>query len=133
MRQALAPIIAILLLTQTGWTAPKYKVLHAFGAGNDGGGLWTSVIFDKKGSLFGATSGGGMHGYGIIFKLTPRTNGRWSETILHSFANGDPDGSEPNGGRSRMRGATGMGPPAVTVPTTAARLFNSLTNWTVGR
>ena len=130
----LAPIIAILLLTQTGWTAPKYKVLHAFGAGNDGGGLWTSVIFDKKGSLFGATSGGGMHGYGIIFKLTPRTNGRWSETILHSFANGDPDGSEPNGGliqdaRGNWYGTTSRD--GTHHGGTAFQLTHELDGWTV--
>jgi uncharacterized repeat protein (TIGR03803 family) len=72
--------------------------LHAFGAGNDGGGLWSSVSLDKKGNLYGATSGGGDYGYGTVFKLTLGANGNWAETILHSFKNGDPLGSEPNGG-----------------------------------
>src|SRR5208337_3980851 len=94
----LAAIAASLLLMQATWAAPKYKVLHAFGEGTDGGGLWSSVTLDKKGNLYGATSGGGKHGYGIVFKLTPHTDGRWAETVLHSFKNGDPDGSEPNGG-----------------------------------
>jgi uncharacterized repeat protein (TIGR03803 family) len=73
-------------------------VLHAFGAGTDGGGLWTSVTFDKKGNLYGATSGGGLYEYGVVFKLTPHPDGIWSEAILHSFRNDDPNGSEPNGG-----------------------------------
>jgi hypothetical protein len=52
----LAAVTLSLLLAHAAWAAPKYKVLHAFGAGSDGGGLWTSVTFDKKGSLYGATS-----------------------------------------------------------------------------
>jgi uncharacterized repeat protein (TIGR03803 family) len=87
----------VLLLVVSAWAGPRYKVLHAFGKGKDGGGLWTSVSLDKKGSLYGATSGGGPGGYGIVFKLTPHQNGTWTETTLHSFKNGDPDGSEPNG------------------------------------
>ena len=55
----LAAITASLLLAHATWAAPKYKVLHAFGRGTDGGGLWSSVTFDKKGNLYGATSGGG--------------------------------------------------------------------------
>lgn len=79
--------------------APKYKILHAFGKGNDGAGLWSSLTFDDKSNLYGATSGGGEFGYGIVFKLTPQPRGAWSESILHSFKdNYDPGGSEPNGG-----------------------------------
>jgi len=96
--QLIAAATAALLLAQAAWACPKYKVLHAFGKGNDGGGLWNSVTFDKRGNLYGATSGGGAYGYGIVFKLTRHTDGKWTETILHSFKNGDPDGSEPNGG-----------------------------------
>jgi len=97
-RRFLATITIGLILAQAAWAGPQYKVLHAFGAGTDGGGLWTSVSFDKKGNLYGATSGGGAYGYGVIFKLTRRADGTWTETTLHSFSNGDPNGSEPNGG-----------------------------------
>lgn len=92
-------VLAVTLSPSVGaWSANKYKVLHAFGKGNDGGGLWTSVTLDKKGSLYGATSGGGSYSYGTIFRLTPHADSSWTETILHSFKNGDPNGSEPNGG-----------------------------------
>lgn len=57
--------------------ASKYQVLHPFGKGSDGAGLWSSVTFDKKGGLYGATSGGGPNGQGIVFMLMPRTNGTW--------------------------------------------------------
>src|SRR5271166_1896034 len=94
----LAATILTILPVQAAWAAPNYKVLHAFGAGKDGGGLWTSVTLDKKGDLYGATSGGGAYAYGTVFRLAPHPNGNWTESVLHSFKNGDPDGSEPNGG-----------------------------------
>jgi uncharacterized repeat protein (TIGR03803 family) len=85
-------------LCVTAEAAPKYQVLHAFGKGTDGGGLWTSVTLDKKGNLFGATSGGGKYKGGVIFRLTPKPNGHWTETILHSFPSSSNDGGDPNGG-----------------------------------
>jgi uncharacterized repeat protein (TIGR03803 family) len=73
-------------------------VLHAFGAGKDGAGLWSSVVFDKTGNLYGTTSGGGAYGYGTVFQLRPGSNGKWSESLLRSFRNNDPNGDDPNGG-----------------------------------
>jgi uncharacterized repeat protein (TIGR03803 family) len=43
---------------------------------------------DSSGSLYGTTDVGGPAGYGTVFKLTPQANGRWKETILHSFTQG---------------------------------------------
>jgi uncharacterized repeat protein (TIGR03803 family) len=94
----LALAAAALLLAQAAWAAPKYKMLHSFGAGEDGGGLWTSVTLDKEGDLYGATSGGGAYGDGIVFRLTPHADGRWTEEILHDFPSSPDDGSDPNGG-----------------------------------
>jgi len=86
------------LLSQLAWAAPKYLVLHAFGGGKDGGGLWTSVSLDKEGSLYGATSGGGTRNGGTVFRLTPHQNGVWGEAILHDFPSSSDDGGDPNGG-----------------------------------
>lgn len=92
-------LVAVALLSRLpAQGAPKYGVLHAFGKGSDGGGLWSSVTLDKEGRLYGATSGGGVYGYGIIFRLSPGANGHWIEARLHQFKNADPNGSEPNGG-----------------------------------
>jgi len=66
------------------WAAPKYKILHAFTGGSDGGGIWDSVLFDAYGNLYGTTSGGGAYGYGTAFELSPGTKG-WTETVLYSF------------------------------------------------
>jgi len=78
--------------------APKYKVLHPFGKGSDGAGLWSSVTLGQNGNLYGATSGGGTYGLGIVFKLTPQADGSWTETVLHSFPSFPDDGQGPNGG-----------------------------------
>jgi len=98
IRRLVAATAVSLLLANTGWAGPKYQVLYAFRGGNDGAGLSGGLTFDKDNNLYGATSGGGDYGYGTVFQLTPHADGSWTETILRSFKNGDPNGSEPNGG-----------------------------------
>ena len=71
---------------------PKYKVLHAFGKGQDGAGTWGSLLLDSKGNLYGTSGGGGLYGYGTVFELTPKSGGKWSESILHSFNRNGQDG-----------------------------------------
>jgi uncharacterized repeat protein (TIGR03803 family) len=85
------------MLTTSAWAAPKYRVLHAFGAGNDGAGVWDSVTIDASENVYGTTSGRGAYGGGTVFRLTPRSGGHWSETILHNFGLQN-DGAGPLGG-----------------------------------
>jgi uncharacterized repeat protein (TIGR03803 family) len=85
-----------------GW---KEHVLHQFNwAPGNGEGLapYAGVIFDGAGNLYGTTAGGGSDnkcqaGCGTVFKLAPLSNGRWKETILHSF-HFDQDGYAPFAG-----------------------------------
>ena len=93
--KALIAAAMAVILVNSALAAPKYKVLHAFGSGTDGGGLWGSLAFDANGNLYGTTSGGGVYGDGTVFELTPGSNGRWSETILHSFPSFPEDGGAP--------------------------------------
>jgi len=84
----------------------KYSDLHDFGgivrnASNaslrDGGPPGAAVIFDSVGNMYGTTAGGGLYGYGNIWKLTPA--GKYTD--IHDFggkvkrANGNmgPDGT----------------------------------------
>jgi uncharacterized repeat protein (TIGR03803 family) len=78
-------------------TASKYKVLHSFGNGNDGAGVFAGLARDAKGNLYGATTGGGAYGFGTVFELILEPGGTWSETLLHSFCPGPhcTDGSSP--------------------------------------
>jgi uncharacterized repeat protein (TIGR03803 family) len=63
----------------------------------------SGLAFDVDGNLYGTTWYGGMTTSGCggdlcgtVFKLTLGANGKWTETVLHSFTGG-PDGAEPAG------------------------------------
>lgn len=69
------------------WTE---KVLHNFSKnGTDGSSPSAGVILDEAGNLYGTTAFGGTHFFGVVFELTPETDGQWNETVLHSFDNKD--------------------------------------------
>jgi uncharacterized repeat protein (TIGR03803 family) len=74
-----------------GWAD---TVLHNFKAG-DGQQPTGGLIFDTAGSLYGTTGQGGAFGEGVVFKLSPQPGGTWTETVLHSFNPGGPDGQVP--------------------------------------
>jgi uncharacterized repeat protein (TIGR03803 family) len=71
-------------------------VLHNFNFnGTDGFGPVGGLVFDKAGNLYGTTQQGGAFNYGTVFKLSPAENGRWVETLLHSFNDDGTDGFYP--------------------------------------
>ena len=76
---------AIFKLTpgSSGWTE---RVLHAFTGNYDGKYAYGDLILDGAGNLYGTAFQGGV-GYGAVFELTPSTNGRWKEKVLHGFGN----------------------------------------------
>jgi len=77
------------------WTE---SVLHSFTGGSDGATPHSGVIFDATGTLYGMTWGGGTQVMGIVYKLTPNSNGSWTYGALHSFTGGK-DGSYPQFGK----------------------------------
>jgi len=91
-RTLLTVVALILTLVGGAWGGPKYRVLHAFGQDQDGAGTWGSLLLDKSGNLYGATGGGGVYSYGAVFELTPKSNGYWSEAVLHNFDRNGQDG-----------------------------------------
>jgi uncharacterized repeat protein (TIGR03803 family) len=93
------------------WT---YTTLYNFQGGNDGLFPLGSLVFDKKGNLYGATQFGGGKGTtcntyyggncGTVFELRPpkQKGGAWTEKVLYSFAGGTKgkrfgDGANPQG------------------------------------
>jgi uncharacterized repeat protein (TIGR03803 family) len=78
----------------TGWIP---KTLHLFKASNgDGFSPYAPVIFDTAGNLFGTTYSGGANGGGSVYKLTPNSDGTWTESGVHQFSG--PDGAGPVAG-----------------------------------
>jgi uncharacterized repeat protein (TIGR03803 family) len=77
------------------WTE---KVLHQFGAGEDGKNPEAGLIFDALGNLYGTTTRGGANNCGVAFELMPSADGSWTEQVLHSFSGTGPDGCFLRGG-----------------------------------
>jgi uncharacterized repeat protein (TIGR03803 family) len=96
MSVILAVLAMVLMLPAGGAAASKYKVLHRFRGPGDGQGPYGGLILDEAGNLYGTTVGGGT-GYGTVFKLTPNSDGSWTESVLYSFTGGE-DGDGPIAG-----------------------------------
>jgi uncharacterized repeat protein (TIGR03803 family) len=73
--------------------AVKETVLHRFAGKPDGGWIYSGLIFDSFGNLYGTTNGGGAYGWGSVFELSPNKDGTWTDKILYSFMGGE-DGWE---------------------------------------
>ena len=77
----------------------KETILYNFpDAFNNGGGADAGVIFDRAGNLYGTTPGGGDPNCqcGVVFKMTPGSNGKWTYSVLHRFTGAD--GFDPEAG-----------------------------------
>jgi uncharacterized repeat protein (TIGR03803 family) len=74
-------------------------VLYSFCPGgypcSDGRYPEAGVIFDSTGNLYGTTFYGGAYDYGTVFKLSPNSQGAWTETVLYNFGNRPYDGKFP--------------------------------------
>ncbi len=92
--------IVILMLAPVAWAQSKYKTLYKFKGGKDGSGPAAGLISDPVGNLYGTTQYGGAHKGGTVFKLTPGSQGDWTESVLYSFCSQTNciDGANPVGG-----------------------------------
>jgi uncharacterized repeat protein (TIGR03803 family) len=76
------------------------KVLYAFTGGTDGGYPNGPLVIDPSGNLYGAAGTGGdlscfSTGCGVVFELSPGSEGQWTENALFAF--GGADGITPLG------------------------------------
>jgi uncharacterized repeat protein (TIGR03803 family) len=74
------------------WTE---TVLHSF-SGSDGSDLEGPLMMDADGNLYGTAGAGGANGFGVVFKMSLVSAGKWHERVLYSFASGSGDGAFPN-------------------------------------
>ncbi len=73
------------------WTE---QLIHSFAQdGVDGNSPQQNagLIFDAQGNLYGATVYGGTDDAGVVYELSPRTGGEWTETILFNFVLSGPN------------------------------------------
>jgi uncharacterized repeat protein (TIGR03803 family) len=112
----------------THWTYTKiYEFCVQFSGCEDGqtpiGGLTyvgaeTGMPYDGTSTLYGTTAAGGKKGKGVVFTLTPKTDGSWTKTVAYSFCavggSSCSDGKSPNPGivadtSGNLYGATSSG------------------------
>ena len=86
LRSSLTIIVLALVLASTAWAKAKFKILHGVP-----GGLFTGVVLDAKGNLYGTTSGGGKQNKGTVFELSPGAHG-WTLETIHEFDGYDGGG-----------------------------------------
>ena len=84
---------------QGGWT---YSTIYQF-HGSDGRFPQGSLLFDSAGNLYGTTNQGGQcptdsKGCGLVYELSPQSNGKWTEQLLYHFGAFSGDGRYPASG-----------------------------------
>jgi len=90
-------------LTLSGGSATLYSFLSI--SGSDGANPVASLVQGGDGNFYGTTIGGGLFGYGTVFRITPSG----ALTTLHSFNGTDgagPDGSLVQGSDGNFYGTT---------------------------
>src|SRR5580698_1281682 len=88
-----ATLMALSLLFATcvlSFAQAQENVLWSFGsAPDDGSGPVSSLVLDNAGNLYGTTpyggTGNGTGFGGVVFELSPQSDGSWNETILYNF------------------------------------------------
>jgi hypothetical protein len=97
-------VLATVSSASAGWNE---QVLYSFQGIPDGSVPVGSMVFDKSGNLYGATTDGGSKSCasagqcGTVFQLTPpaHQDDPWTETVLYVFkGNASNDGATPVGG-----------------------------------
>jgi uncharacterized repeat protein (TIGR03803 family) len=83
--------------TSGGWTK---TILYEFSEDGDGFQPDSGLVFDKAGNLYGTTvQGGTSFNCGTVYRLSPNSNGTWTENILYNFkTEGSGDGCAPISG-----------------------------------
>jgi hypothetical protein len=85
----IAAVVLLLTVVPAAWAATRYKILHTFTGGKDGGLVGSGVALDAGGNPYGMTYYGGTGtgcsgdgGCGVIFRLSPQAGGHWKEKAL---------------------------------------------------
>jgi len=91
------------------WTYAVIYYFNPFPSGSgqqvDGTNPLAGLTVDSQGVLYGTTNGGGVYGYGTVFRLPPDTGHGWNMTVLNSFAPDSGDGSYPQASIALYQGA----------------------------
>lgn len=101
---ALAALLVLLIFSSAAWAAQE-SVIYNFcsqSGCSDGMIPESALLADKAGNFYGTTLEGGTgtacgpfgESCGVVFELTPKSGGGWTESVLYSFT-GEADGGSP--------------------------------------
>jgi len=114
-RMSLVILVAAAAFATCAAAKSKFKILHEFTGGDDGGGAvcLAALAMDKSGNLYGAGGGGNEKncdgwGCGVIFEMVRGAGDSWSENVLYNFGNlQNVDGPLALDGPGDLYGCTG--------------------------
>jgi uncharacterized repeat protein (TIGR03803 family) len=120
----------------SGWTE---TVLYNFQNADDGANPVGGLVLDGAGNLYGSTFDGGVNGGGIVYEMSPSTEG-WTFTILYSLTGGYSgpynkltlDGIGNIYGFTNGAGANGLGSVFKLVPANGGWTFTDLYDFVGG-
>ena len=75
----------------------KRTIIHSFTGLSDGGLPESGLVSDGKGNFFGTTHYGGTNFGGVVYELSPNSNGGWTEQVVYNFGLGTFGAETPNG------------------------------------
>jgi uncharacterized repeat protein (TIGR03803 family) len=102
----------------------KETILYRFNGGADGATPYAGLVLDSQGNLYGTTQNGGNfngicagqvdYGCGVVFELSPNSDGSWTETTIYAFTGQNGDGANPAAnlvldGSGNLYGTTELG------------------------
>jgi uncharacterized repeat protein (TIGR03803 family) len=92
----------------------REAILYNFKNGPSGGFPAAGVVMDKAGNLYGTTDSGGTTSCdcGVVYKLAPGKNGKWTYAVLHAFSGIDgaiPAGNLTLDDKGNLYGGTVLG------------------------
>ncbi len=91
LRRAVVVAITILFLITAGEASET--VIHNFNPTPHGTYPASTLVADGAGNLYG-TANGGANGAGVLYTIAKDSQGKWTQTVLHSFKGGT-DGYAP--------------------------------------
>jgi uncharacterized repeat protein (TIGR03803 family) len=95
---ASAAVFGLLTTASPAFAGSSEKVLYSFcpvSGCADGNDPQSNIVFDPAGNLYGTTYVGGAYHRGVVFQLI-RSNGKWTEKVLHTFTPSLKLGRLPN-------------------------------------
>ena len=94
-------LMAVAITSMLALAAPAQteSILYSFTGGSDGSYPAGGLTPDGEGNYVGVTFAGGADNAGVVFELSPKSSGGWTEQVIYNFTgySNISDGARPSG------------------------------------